>query len=340
MPKSSGKENRNQEIEKLLKELKRQVDSLQKNESARAVRPELRKLRAALRHLERLCSKGQVGDMGDVNPAGGAVPWIPSKAGESRKPLPAMVVAGDDAGFRKSIRMIFGEGFRISEARQGSQALELAMREKPSLLISGLVMSDMSGLDLWRKLRSIPALSLVPLLLLSDTEASQVAAAAGASLPESRRYSPPVNQLIARVGKIMAFQQMAHQNIPPPLLFGNRRHPSPPDGGPRYRENPANHIPQPFPTRIHRGFPERNHGNEQSQPLQTGEISHRPLPAGIHKDGQDHPGRPVPQGKPYPDSRNRLPYRIQRNQVLLALLPRSVRNAPLALQKIFRKIGS
>jgi len=218
MPKSSGKENRNQEIEKLLKELKRQVDSLQKNESARAVRPELRKLRAALRHLERLCSKGQVGDMGDVNPAGGAVPWIPSKAGESRKPLPAMVVAGDDAGFRKSIRMIFGEGFRISEARQGSQALELAMREKPSLLISGLVMSDMSGLDLWRKLRSIPALSLVPLLLLSDTEASQVAAAAGASLPESRRYSPPVNQLIARVGKIMAFQQMAHQNIPPPLL--------------------------------------------------------------------------------------------------------------------------
>lgn len=72
-------------------------------------------------------------------------------------------------------RMIIGElralGFRVTAASSPWQALEMAARTRPDLVITSAVMEELSGIDLARALRSMRATENLPLALLTSLEA-------------------------------------------------------------------------------------------------------------------------------------------------------------------------
>jgi len=59
------------------------------------------------------------------------------------------------------------EGFRVLQAHDGLQALELIRREHPNLVILDLMLPQVSGLDVCRRLRREPETARLPILMLT-----------------------------------------------------------------------------------------------------------------------------------------------------------------------------
>ena len=89
------------------------------------------------------------------------------------------------------------EGFRVSVAADGRRALERLRAEPPSLVILDLMLPEISGLDVCRRIREI---SHVPIVMLTakDSEADKVT---GLELGADDYLTKPfsVRELVARV---------------------------------------------------------------------------------------------------------------------------------------------
>lgn len=69
------------------------------------------------------------------------------------------------------------EGYSVLLSRNGREALEIAKREKPSLIILDIMMPEMDGIETCRQIRSIPSLkhTLIAFLTARNEEYSQLA---------------------------------------------------------------------------------------------------------------------------------------------------------------------
>jgi signal transduction histidine kinase/ligand-binding sensor domain-containing protein/CheY-like chemotaxis protein/AraC-like DNA-binding protein len=81
--------------------------------------------------------------------------------------LPRMLVVDDNVEIRSYISSIFKDSFVIYEADDGIDAYELAVKETPDIIISDVMMKQMGGLDLCRKLKDNPAIAHTPVILLT-----------------------------------------------------------------------------------------------------------------------------------------------------------------------------
>lgn len=78
---------------------------------------------------------------------------------------PAILIAEDDSDIRGLLRLYLeGEGYRVLEAENGVQALEIAREHTPDMAILDVMMPEMDGLELTRALRRR---SDIPILILS-----------------------------------------------------------------------------------------------------------------------------------------------------------------------------
>ena len=76
-----------------------------------------------------------------------------------------ILIAEDDADIRALLRLYLeGEGFRVLEAEDGLQAMELARAQTPDMAILDVMMPHMNGFELTRTLRKY---SDIPILILS-----------------------------------------------------------------------------------------------------------------------------------------------------------------------------
>jgi CheY-like chemotaxis protein len=96
-------------------------------------------------------------------------------------------------------------GFRVVTARDGQEALELAVQELPDLLITDYHMPQLSGLELCQKLKQDPRTRDIPAIMLTargyhlephDTEQS------GVLRMLSKPFSP--RALLATVNEVLA----------------------------------------------------------------------------------------------------------------------------------------
>lgn len=88
-----------------------------------------------------------------------------------------ILLVDDHPLFRKGIRQLLeleDELDVIGEARSGSEALELARRQDPDLILLDLNMQGMDGLDTLRALRANGITSRIVMLTVSDNEADVV----------------------------------------------------------------------------------------------------------------------------------------------------------------------
>ncbi len=88
----------------------------------------------------------------------------------TRKPdRPAhILIVEDEAALRLSFAMLLeGEGYRVSEACDGSAALQVVDRDRPDLLLTDYMMPQMNGRELIEALRQRPDTREVPVILIS-----------------------------------------------------------------------------------------------------------------------------------------------------------------------------
>ncbi len=67
-------------------------------------------------------------------------------------------------------RRLESEGFEIITARDGEEALQVALEWEPDLAILDVIMPKMDGLELCRRMREHPHLSALPVLFLTSRE--------------------------------------------------------------------------------------------------------------------------------------------------------------------------
>jgi signal transduction histidine kinase/CheY-like chemotaxis protein len=85
--------------------------------------------------------------------------------GEPGRPL--VLVADDNADMRAHLTRVLGERFSVLAASDGGQALELARRYQPDLLLTDVMMPGLDGFALAAAVRADPELAPLPVIMLS-----------------------------------------------------------------------------------------------------------------------------------------------------------------------------
>jgi CheY-like chemotaxis protein len=65
------------------------------------------------------------------------------------------------------------EGYRVIEANSGSEGLELAKKEKPDLILLDVMMPDMLGWEVSKKIKSDKELQKIPVAMLTVKSAAE-----------------------------------------------------------------------------------------------------------------------------------------------------------------------
>jgi CheY-like chemotaxis protein len=87
---------------------------------------------------------------------------------------PVVLVAEDHEDSRDAMRTLLDAfGYRVVEAVNGRQAVELALAEKPDLILMDMMMPLMDGLQATREIRAAEALRGVPVIALTAMEGAR-----------------------------------------------------------------------------------------------------------------------------------------------------------------------
>ena len=119
----------------------------------------------------------------------------------------AALIVDDDPFIRRLIATTLEDvaEFEIHEAGDGVQALEVARRERPSLVFLDIGMPGVDGIDACRQLRADHATSGTTIVMLTAAHGDEIqreAAEAGADLYLTKPFSPlDLLRLVDRVGK-------------------------------------------------------------------------------------------------------------------------------------------
>src|SRR3990170_2706251 len=80
-----------------------------------------------------------------------------------------ILVVEDSATQAEQLRLLLeGEGYAVEVAADGREGLERVRRAAPDLIISDVVMPEMDGYAFCRAVKSAPATSALPFVLLTE----------------------------------------------------------------------------------------------------------------------------------------------------------------------------
>jgi two-component system cell cycle response regulator DivK len=101
------------------------------------------------------------------------VPMIGRSAKEKpavseRNRLATVLYIEDDRPSRVLVRRVLeAEGFRVLEAIDGPEGLDVAQTERPELILVDINMPEMDGFEVTARLRALPELGTVPIIALT-----------------------------------------------------------------------------------------------------------------------------------------------------------------------------
>ena len=86
----------------------------------------------------------------------------------SPSPSLPLLIVDDEPEIANLLRDVFeDEGYRVLTASNGTAALSLLQRTPVALVVTDLMMPQLSGLELAQRLRSNPQTATIPLILMS-----------------------------------------------------------------------------------------------------------------------------------------------------------------------------
>lgn len=77
--------------------------------------------------------------------------------------VPRVLIVDDEEQVLDMLgQMLSREGFEVSRARNGKEAIEIVRKQQPHLIVTDLLMPEMEGIELIRQLRkSAPAIKII-----------------------------------------------------------------------------------------------------------------------------------------------------------------------------------
>ena len=132
----------------------------------------------------------------------------------------SILIVEDDESIRELLgRVLRQDGYHITEAANGAEALLLIAEATPNLIISDVMMPDLDGLGMLARLRADPATRAIPLMLLTAVRGTK-ALTNGLDLGADDYIVKPFNidELLARVRA-----KLARPPIPADLLPHDRQ---------------------------------------------------------------------------------------------------------------------
>lgn len=106
-----------------------------------------------------------------------------------------VLIADDDEFIRRLVTTTLEDvaGVRLVEARDGVEALEVAQREEPTLILLDLAMPRLDGIEACRRLRALPVGAKAKIVMLtahSGDDGAARATEAGADRYLTKPFSP------------------------------------------------------------------------------------------------------------------------------------------------------
>jgi signal transduction histidine kinase/DNA-binding response OmpR family regulator len=99
----------------------------------------------------------------------------PSDAHDSAK-RPRILLIDDHEDVRTYLRGELADRYEVTEARDGREGLDAAVRSGPEVIITDLAMPDIDGIELCRRLKSSAETSHIPIMLLTARRADELRA--------------------------------------------------------------------------------------------------------------------------------------------------------------------
>ena len=130
-----------------------------------------------------------------------------------------LVVDDDPSLLRAVAETLRAEGYEVTAARRGAEALVRVAQSLPDLIVSDIRMPGMDGSDLVRNLRAAPRTRLIPIVFLTakDETADRIAGfRSGVDAYLTKPFEP--DELLAVVVGILSRVERTHAEIA--RLFG------------------------------------------------------------------------------------------------------------------------
>lgn len=137
-----------------------------------------------------------------------------------------VLIVEDNADIRNYIRSILGSNYTIEEAENGAIGLELVALQDFDLIISDLMMPEMDGLEMCKRLKSSIETSHIPIILLtakSDIENRIEGLSIGADSYITKPFHP--EHLIIRVTKLIELRQLLKERYSRKISLGEMYQP-------------------------------------------------------------------------------------------------------------------
>lgn len=126
-----------------------------------------------------------------------------------------LLVVDDEPNLLRAVAVVLrSEGFDVSTARNGREALLRVAESVPDLIVSDVRMPGMDGYDLARQLRRSPHSALIPIIFLTakdETEDRIEGFRAGVDVYLTKPFEP--DELIAVIRNILQRVERTHNTI-------------------------------------------------------------------------------------------------------------------------------
>lgn len=129
-----------------------------------------------------------------------------------------ILLVDDDPHMRQATsRLLEKAGHQVTEAGTGTQSVQLAREQKPDLILLDVVLPDMDGVEVCRRIKDEPALADCFVVLLSGFKTSSDAQASGLEAGADGYIARPISnrELLARVEamlRVMRVEEALQEN--------------------------------------------------------------------------------------------------------------------------------
>jgi signal transduction histidine kinase/DNA-binding response OmpR family regulator len=90
-----------------------------------------------------------------------------SETDETANDLPIVLVVDDHPEIRQVIAAIFENDYQVLQAKNGKDALQMAQKEIPDIVISDIMMPEMDGFEFCKQIKNNELTSFIPIILLT-----------------------------------------------------------------------------------------------------------------------------------------------------------------------------
>src|SRR5436190_925408 len=127
---------------------------------------------------------------------------------------PPRILVVDDIETNRDILVmrLSTQGYELLQAADGEEALAIARKERPDLILLDVMMPKIDGIEVCRQLKADQSLSFMPIILVTaKTDSKDVVAGLEAGADEY--LSKPIDQmaLLARVKSVLRQKQLYDQ---------------------------------------------------------------------------------------------------------------------------------